>query len=244
MMPTKNEINRKNRGEVSEKELNMFSAHTDNELIEFLKSTKPTQRTCAAIILGDRKSEVAIDALCQALKTEKSLYSKIAISEALGQIGISALPSLMKLLGKIGNNQHKNLPEKAFEKKSYPLPRDIVARTVTKIGESALVILIDSAPGLNKESLSEAIDAIGFISYYSKNLSAWDILKKLFEVYKNDDLISWKLIRAMQAFPLKETIEILEYQKNNHCKIAIRKEAERSIAQIQTRKFDISFSGD
>jgi hypothetical protein len=234
-MTNNKKTNRINLGEVSEKEIKEFSNYTDNELIELLKSSKPIERTCAAKILGDRKSEVAIDALCQALMIEKSLYSKIAISEALGQVGIKALPSLIKLLGKIGNNQHKNISEKAFEKKSYPLPRDIVARTITKIGESALVILIESAPGLHKESLSEAIDAIGFISYYSKNIWAWDVLKKLFEVYKTDDLISWKLIRAMQAFPSKETIEILEYQKINHSKIAIRKEAERSIAQIQTR---------
>jgi HEAT repeat protein len=231
-MPNRIKSKRKNRGEVSENELDEFYNLSDNELIQLLKSTKPTERTCAAKILGERKPENAIIVFCQALKTEKSLYSKIAISEALGKIGLPALPELIKLLGKIGNNQHKFLPEKPFEKKNYPLLRDIAARTITKIGESALELLIKSIPDLQKESLSEAIDTIGFISYYSKNHHAFKTVKKLINQYKDDEVILWKLIRALQAFPNQESIGILEFYKENHAHKAIRIEAELSIAQI------------
>ena len=37
---------------------------------------------------------------------------------------------MVEYLGQIGNNQHKVLPTNGFNKKSYPLPRDIIARTL------------------------------------------------------------------------------------------------------------------
>jgi HEAT repeat protein len=221
-----------NRGEVSDQEVAIYSNCADFELIELLKSSKPTERTCAAKLLGSRKSEMAISDLCLALKTEKSIYPKIAISEALGEIGLAALPELIKLLGKIGNNQHKELPEKAFEKSSYPLPRDIAARTITKIGENALELLIKFIPEFNNESLSEAIDAIGFISYYSGNYTAFKNLSQLIEQFRSNDLITWKLVRSLQSFSSPESVEILEFYKHNHPHISIRNEAERSLLQI------------
>jgi hypothetical protein len=237
------ENNRKNRGEVSEMELNEFTKLSDNELIPLLKSPNPTERTCSAKILGIRKSKKAIDALCQALKVEKKLYSKIAISEALGHIGISALPQLIMLLGKIGDNQHKSLPDKAFEKQSYPLPLDIAARTITKMGENALDMIIQAIPNIEVECLSEAIDAIGFISYYSGNQTAFETIKMLIHQFHEHDLILWKLIRALQAFPNNESIEILESYKQTHSQKAIREEAKRSIYQIMNKQLNKKTNG-
>ena len=234
-MPGSKQIQRKNRGEVTAIEISEFYKYSDIELIEQLKSANSSVRTCSAIILGERKSEKAIIALCEALKTEKSLYSKIAISCALGKIGLKALPILIKLLGKIGNNQYKDLPEKPFEKWNYPLPRDIAARTITKIGESALELLNESLPILERISLSEAIDAIGFISFYSKNQLAFKTIKNLVNQYKNDDLITWKLIRSLQAFPNQESIKLLDYYRLNHPQQIICLEAEHNLEQIQKK---------
>jgi hypothetical protein len=74
---------------------------------------------------------------------KKKLYTKIAICEAIEAYGVSSLPYLVPLLGKIGNNQHKKAGFYDLDKKSYPLPRDIAARIIIRIGEPALPLLED-----------------------------------------------------------------------------------------------------
>ena len=115
-MKNKNQTAKEKRGFTTEVENNLFISKSDIELISLLKSNNPKERTSSATILGQRKSEKAIFALCEQLKNEKALYSKIAISEALGKIGKPAINKLVKYLGKIGNNQHKTLPNKIFIK--------------------------------------------------------------------------------------------------------------------------------
>jgi len=110
-------------------------------LSEKLKSPLPSERTAAARVLSNHKTEDCVLILTHALIKETKLYSKIAISESLGSLGIISLNYLLPLLGKIGTNQHKTITEKKFRKKSFPLPRDIASRTITKIGEEALLPL-------------------------------------------------------------------------------------------------------
>jgi len=143
-MKNKNQTAKEKRGFTTEVNNDLFINKSDIELIPLLKSNDPRERTSSATILGQRKSEKAIFALCEQLKNEKALYSKIAISETLGKIGKPTIKRLVKYLGKIGNNQHKTLPGKIFNKWSYSLPRDIIARTICKIGDSILVDLISA----------------------------------------------------------------------------------------------------
>ena len=91
-------------------------------LEKMLGSSTPQERTSAARVLGRRKHTASIQALSIALENEKSLYSKIAISEALGSMGIKAVPYLIGMLGKIGRNQYKQMPNELFKKTNYPLP--------------------------------------------------------------------------------------------------------------------------
>jgi HEAT repeat protein len=222
----------KKRGYASEEEISLQFHKTDNELIELLKSKEAVKRTVAATILGQRKNSNLINVLCQALKTEKALYSKIAITEALGQLGGAAANELILLFGKIGKNQHRTPPEKLFEKWNYPLPRDIAARTITKIGETALNPILESIGKMSNYSLSEAIDAIGFISFYSGNKSAFHAILELLDLYKPDDLIVWKIIRCLQSFPSPDSEKILVHYLIHHKQPSIRWEAARSLAQI------------
>ena len=92
--------------------------------------------TSKRIILKDTQLRIVITSYSihytklyevQALKTEKKLYPKIELSELLCSCGQPAIKALIKQLGKIGNNQHKQIPNKQFQKKSYPLPRDLAA---------------------------------------------------------------------------------------------------------------------
>ena len=50
---------------------------------------------------------------------------------------------MVEYLGQIGNNQHTVLPTNGFNKKSYPLPRDIIARTLAHMKEDILPVLMD-----------------------------------------------------------------------------------------------------
>ena len=85
----------------------------------------------------------------------------MAISEALSQIGVPAISPLLDLLGEIGKNQETELPQKYFNKKSYPLVRDLAARTLVKIGKPATPYLIEVIENGTDYKAQQAIDAIG-----------------------------------------------------------------------------------
>lgn len=208
-MKNKAQTAKERRGFTTEAENNLFVNKSDIELISLLKSDNPKERTSSAAILGQRKSIKAIVALCEQLKNEKALYSKIAISEALGEIGKPAINELLKYLGEIGNNQHKTLPGKIFNKWSYPLPRDIIARTICKIGDDILVDLSNILMNGNKKQIYEAIDAVGFISFYSENKTSFETLSKTLQKYHYNEVIRWKITRALSAFPCKKSEMIL-----------------------------------
>lgn len=220
------------RGFVTEKEITDSSHLNSNQLIKMLRSKISRERTIASTLLGQKSDKIAIIPLCEAIKIEKKLYSKIAISEALGSFGKDAVEKLTPLLGKIGNNQYKKLPAKPFNKKNYPLPRDIVARTITKIGVDALPNLIEILQKGSEEQIAEAIDAIGYISYYSNDNSSLSSFWNCLENNKSNKIIIWKIIRSFQAFPNKKVINFLNDIKLSSESQQIRWEAERSLIQI------------
>ena len=127
-----------------------------------------------------------------------------------------------------------SLPNKSFEKSNYPLPRDIIARTICKAGDIAIPILLEKLDIGNITQLSEGIDAIGYVSYYQKNTAAKNYILKLIDQYKTNDLILWKLIRALQAFPCAEVIERLQMIAKQIKVKPLKWEAERSLLQINT----------
>jgi hypothetical protein len=49
--------------------------------------------------------------------------------------------------------------------------------------------------------LSEVIDAIGYICFYKNTQNVYIALKECFNAVYINDLIRWKLLRAMSAFP-------------------------------------------
>lgn len=222
------------RGFVTEKEITDSSHLNSNQLMKMLQSKSPQDRTIASTLLGQKSDTTAIVPLCEALKTEKKLYSKIAISEALGSFGKDAVKKLTPLLGKIGNNQYRKLPAKPFNKTNYPLPRDIIARTITKVGVEALPFLMEILQKGLEEQISEAIDAIGYISYYSNDNSSLNSLWDCLENYKNNQIIVWKIIWSFQAFPDKKVISFLHDIKLSSESQQIRWEAERSLIQIES----------
>ena len=195
-----------------------------------IHSIIPSERTLAVKIISIKKMKEFIPELCNLLVKEKKLYTKIAICECLSGFGIKSIKYLLPLLGKIGRNQHKVLPSKLFEKNNYPLPRDIAARTIIRIGKPALPYLNIILLNGDRIQILEAIDAIGFITFYSKNNISLKPLIKLYRSIKGtDELIEWKIVRAFEAFNTDSVISILQDICKKHKNEFIREEAARSL---------------
>jgi HEAT repeat protein len=225
------------RGWVDETSLNDYSSLKVQAIPSLLKSKIPSERTVSAKLISKRNFKQYIPDLCEALKKEKKLYTKLAICEAISDFGKDSIQYLIPLLGIISNNQYKEIPHKIFEKINYPLPRDIAARIIIRIGDAALPYLNKIILNGNRVQILEAVDAIGFISYYSGNTGSLQLMIKLYKTsVGNDELLEWKIVRALEAFNNSEVISILQHICVNHKNESIRAEAARSLKQIKNKK--------
>lgn len=200
-----------------------------------LNSKVATKRTIGAKLLNSFQEQAVMNSLINRLIIEDKLYTKIAISESLGSFGEEASKELIQYLGNVGNNQHKSLPNKKFKKKNYPLPRDIIARTICKIGKSALNSLKKCLYNGDYNQILEAIDSIGYISFYEDDQTLEKDIINMIKKYKNDELMLWKLIRALQSFKSENVKNLLKEYSNSKVK-QLRWEAERGLNQIKRKK--------
>ena len=224
-------INKQSRGFVlNGDEIGYYSFETW-ELLKLLKSPKPMERTLAARNLGKSIEYHIVENLLAALDTEKKLYPKIEICNSLAMFGAHSVAGLVLRLGTIGKNQHLTVPGEPFRKNSYPLPRDIAARTLIRIGEIALPQLFEVLLWDEKPKISEAIDAIGFICNKDPHPEYLGELKTCYRKHFNSELIRWKLFRAMSSFP--DSYPFLEDRFANETQPAIRQEIKRSLDKHQ-----------
>jgi len=196
----KRKKDREKRGKISLKDTLPYVDYSTESLIEMLKADNSQERTISAVILGDRMDKTAINSLCVALENEKSLYSRIAISEALSNMGEPAVPSLIKILGKIGNNQETELPTKYFKKKSFPLVRDMAARTLVNLGKPATPYLITVLDDGNEFKAQQAIDALGGIAAITNDKRALPALIKAIDTHHDEKITFWKIVRSLSGF--------------------------------------------
>lgn len=224
---------KEDRGFVAEGDEINYAKRSNNELIDLLKSQIAIERTIGARLLGCRGNK-SVEYLLMALKTEKKLYPKLEICCSLTRIGEPSIDGLIQLLGVIGNNQHQTSSEEPFLKDSYPLPRDIAARTLIRIGQAALPVLCGVLEEDHPAKISEAIDAIGFICSGEGADQYLIPLRACYHKFKNNDLLRWKLFRAMSSFP--ESLTFLEKQLPVENNPAIQQEIKRSIRIINKNK--------
>lgn len=224
---------KENRGFVAEGLEISYLRKTNDELKDLLNSHVAVERTIAARVLCQRSHEFTEDLLI-ALETEQKLYPKIEICRSLAIFGEKSINGLVQRLGKIGTNQHHRPTDEPFKKRSYPLPRDIAARTLGRIGPKALPALSIVLKEDNPSKVSEAIDAIGFICYAGGQDNYFEPLLNCYNFFKTNDLIRWKIIRAMSAF--RASLIFLEQQYQIENNPAIRQEIERSIRLIGRKK--------
>jgi HEAT repeat protein len=236
----KKKQNREKRGQILSEDIEAYTEFDAEHLIEMLNADNPQERTIAATILGNRRDKKGIVPLCDSLKKENALYSRIAISEALGKMGETAVPPLIKLLGKIGNNQETELPAKYFNKKSFPLARDIAARTIIKIGKPATPYLIKVVEKQDDYTLQQTIDALGGIAAKTGDRNALPVLLNGLKTYSNNEITLWKLIRSLSGF--KHSTEalppLLNILGSDH-DAAIIWETARTLGQIGDNRPDI-----
>ncbi|MDO9044401.1 MAG: HEAT repeat domain-containing protein [Methanobacteriaceae archaeon] len=246
-MENKKKIGRKKRGEINKADLTPYLNFSTTQLIEMLESPEAQKRTIAAMMLGDKREKEVIEPLCYSLKIEKALYSRIAISEALGKMGESAVVPVADLLGQIGNNQEIELPKKYFNKKSYPLVRDMAARTLVKIGKPATTYLIQLLESEKDIFIKQqAIDALGSIASKTGDYRS---LKPIINCFDNiaginqedinlsdenmDKVTLWKIIRSLSAFKnSKEAVGCIILVLNNFPDPQLQWESARSLGQI------------
>lgn len=214
-----NEQDLKKRGYVTKEQVKEYEGTPINTLITMLHATNPYKRTIAAKNLSTLDNQV-VDELLNQLAKEKCLYTKIAICETLELGDLSTATKMIKYLGVIGKNQYIELPDKVSAKKSYPLPRDIIARSLGKMDSSVFPALCNVLMTQDTIKIREVLDAIGFMVFYHRELSSEEnqhIIYSTMKKFHNDDIILWKCILCLSAFPSEETKNILEeYNKPNN----------------------------
>lgn len=223
----------KSRGSVSEEDIIKHKDLTKEELLELLKSKEPYKRTVSVRLLSEEEflNRDMITVMCEMLLTEKKLYTKLEICDVLSKTGLEGTKVMVNYLGIIGNNQYKELPDKEFNKKSYPLPRDIISRILAHMDIEILPELTKVLDSRNVVAIREVIDSIGFICFYNHIANKDYILEKLlecFEKYVDDEIIRWKIVRAMSSFKTERVLEILKTIEDKDGREIIRKEAKKS----------------
>lgn len=220
---------RRERGEVAQAEVVQYLTMDTDELLSQICSPIPSSRTCAAIALGNHKVPKVVAGLCQQLKIEKKLYCKIAISDSLVNIGSLSIQPLLALLGKIGRNQETMIPHKGFNKISYPLPRDIVARILCRMNADILPELFEFLEHNELPfELEQAIDVIGHILYTEKRSINSKILIQISDKYSEFPMIQFKITRCLSGFTDDQAKHYL-HNKLKSPNIGLQFEAARSL---------------
>lgn len=106
----------KNRGYATIEDIDKYADLNENELLLLLKSKEPQKRTIAVKLLANKiklNNEI-INLFCNMLLHENKLYTKIELCNALSKASLESAKIMVKYLGTIGKNQHKELPDKKF----------------------------------------------------------------------------------------------------------------------------------
>lgn len=236
-MKSSNEDLRK-RGFITKEDNINFKHCSDSELMLQINSPNSVERSASINLLSNRFHTENLDfvkILMERLCVEKCLYTKIEICNALEKGSIKTAEQMAAYLGRIGKNQHLCLPEKVSQKKSYPLPRDIIARSLGRMDLRILPVLFDVLNSNDEVKISEVIDAIGFSLFYNPDYASEHFFQSIINTlnkYSENNLIVWKCVCCLSAFRTRGSIEVLSQILNNSKNDLIKGEAKRSLKLI------------
>ncbi len=222
----------RSRGFVSDEDIVKYRYEDSSTLEALTHDPLPWKRTVGIKLLGGAKKAEFLPLFLEILKKEKKLYTRIAVCEVLSEYGERALEYLIPELGKIGGNQHKAPVLVDLKKKSFPLPRDIVARIIIRMDPMILPKIVPVLIKGNRNQVSEAIDILGHMSFQKNEAENEALLFELLEKYKGDRLIEWKIIRAFQAFSSKRVEQLLHHVQASEKNEIFIQEAGRSLLRI------------
>lgn len=203
------------------------------DLLKQCSSENAWERSAAVYAL--KQPDKYVDIYVDMLSREKRLYTKIACCEVLAKGNEETIKCLISKLGRIGDNQH-HCVGKTSMKKSYPLPRDIMARIIARMDGKLFPMLFDDEVFKDPLKLSEALDAIGFMVFYNQHLVDMKWASKIMKLLDNSDpLICWKAITALSAFPLPAVRDRLMDMLMENDRKLLHSEIRRSLNLINER---------
>ena len=222
----------KNRGMASPEEIAACASLPWDQLVEELRSPDPCRRTAAARCM-DPNSKSAAVLLLEQLAQEKCLYTRLAICETLEKGTEETAEKMLPWLGRIGKNQYKALPDKVSAKKSFPLPRDLIARSLARMDMAVFPLLLQLFKTGSEQQISEALDAAGFMAFYHPAHA--ERILHLLHSHSGSEIIVWKVLLCLSAFPVPEAVRVLEgYAVRDDI---FGKEAQRSLHLVERKAF-------
>lgn len=208
----------KERGMINQEEIILLSSLSKDELIHHMPKSPSIRSACIRLLSKKYHNDNDYtQILLNQLTQETALYTKIEIQNQLSLYGNISL--MCQYLGEIGTNQYRTIPKKVSLKKSYPLPRDIIARSLAHMNIKHFHDFLVVIPQLSKKQLLEAIDALGFICFYHNQLAdeqSYSLVYQLYQNYSNDELMVWKIVTCLSAFPQSHDflLELKQMQKH------------------------------
>jgi len=230
------------RGYIEGYDISDFKKLDREALLNLLEDKQPIYRSAAAKVIRLKYDVCNINmanALLKQLSKEKKLYTKLEICSTLETGNQITAKEMISYIGKIGKNQHKTLPERPTLKQSYPLPRDLIARSLGRMRREIMPLLMEVLDSGDLIKIREVLDAIGFLSFYDRKAISYKCMNKVIhtiEYYREDNLILWKGIICLSAFPYPESIECLKNISESAEQPLFREEAKRALRVV--RKFD------
>lgn len=225
------DVSLQKRGYVKLEDIACYKTRPRKQLLCMITDENASIRSTAVLMLSQTyitTQEVTI--LVKQLVREKALYTKIYICQVLATLGEEAVLVMLPYLGKIGNNQYQQIPNKTSKKKSYPLARDIIARTLANMSKDMFPVLIKALLTVN-ESLSELLDAVGYMMFYHPNIinhEVINILNKIYLQYRSNTLIVWKLVTCLSALTKEQGDTLLLKIENEQEHPTIHLELQRT----------------
>ena len=233
--------NRTARGYASEEEA-AAHAHLDTARLELLlDSTSALERTIAVRLLSKRigiEDTAFTRRLLGMLEREKSLYTRMALCSALESGDTYTAAEMIPYLGKIGGNQHTFVPDAPSKKTSFPLPRDIIARSLGRMAPTILPLLQQEIAEEHPVRLPEAIDAFGYLISRNEPLMLeehCDLIARILDWHQDDPLIVWKCLVCLSAFHLEYSEGFLQDFLRRESNPLLCAEASRSLALVQSK---------
>ncbi|CAM2748302.1 hypothetical protein [Erysipelothrix tonsillarum] len=214
---------------------------SDDALLEQLQAENAHDRT-AAVHVGARRWNYEpwfVDLLLKQLVHEEALYTRLEICRVLEDGNNDVAAAMIPYLGTIGRNQHQSVPATISRKTSYPLPRDLIARTLGNMNASILYTMIDHLDSLNRQQLSEMIDAYGYLISKHPHLATeahLKIISYILSEHDGDELIIWKCMQCLSAFPLDNALKLLQTYASKVKHPTTLLEINRSIALISKQR--------